>query len=323
MPNLNGNYIDLIIIAILIFFLIESLRHGFWILLSDFVSFLGSLVISLWIYKYIAELLRINFSLPNSFANAIGFVLAAAIIEMTLGYIFGRIIGSVPEKKWNTPFNKWAGIIPGIGEGLLLVTFFIVVAMAVPIKPQIKSDIESSRLGSIFLKNAGVIEKSVNEVFGGVIEDSLTYLTIKPGSTEVIPLTVDKYNLKVDNEAEKEMFALINKERSKESVKELVWSEKLAEVARLHGDDMWKRKYFGHVSPDGKDVGDRLDQMKIYYTFAGENLAMAPTVSTAHKGLMNSEGHRANILDKRYGKVGVGVVDNGVFGKMFVQVFTN
>jgi len=46
-------------------------------------------------------------------------------------------------------------------------------------------------------------------------------------------------------------------------------------------------------------------------------------LSTAHNGLMNSEGHRANILEPEFRKIGIGVIDNGVYGKMFVQVFTD
>ena len=94
-------------------------------------------------------------------------------------------------------------------------------------------------------------------------------------------------------------------------------------MARDHATDMWERKYFGHVSPEGKDVGNRLREAEVDYNYAGENLALAPTVSTAHVGLMNSEGHKENILDQNYYKVGIGVIDNGVYGKMFVQVFTN
>jgi uncharacterized protein YkwD len=52
-------------------------------------------------------------------------------------------------------------------------------------------------------------------------------------------------------------------------------------------------------------------------------LALAPTLATAHTGLMNSEGHRANILEPKFKRVGIGVIDNGVYGKMFVQVFTD
>jgi uncharacterized protein YkwD len=56
---------------------------------------------------------------------------------------------------------------------------------------------------------------------------------------------------------------------------------------------------------------------------AGENLAYAPSVAIAHEGLMNSPGHRENILRASFNKLGVGVIDAGVNGKMFCQEFTN
>ncbi|MGB6881746.1 MAG: CAP domain-containing protein, partial [Microgenomates group bacterium] len=155
------------------------------------------------------------------------------------------------------------------------------------------------------------------------VEDSLTYLTIKPGSRERIVLEVKTQELVADKIAEAEMFRFLNQEREKIGLTKLVWEPEIVPVARAHATDMWERRYFGHVSPEGEDVGDRLDKAGVNYGFAGENLALAPTISTAHIGLMNSEGHRANILESKFKKVGVGVIDNGVYGKMFVQVFTN
>ena len=111
--------------------------------------------------------------------------------------------------------------------------------------------------------------------------------------------------------------------RRKRGLHELTWRPEVVPVAREHARDMWEREYFGHVSPEGKDVGDRLEEAGVSYTFAGENLALAPTVITAHNGLMNSEGHRENILEEEFNRMGIGVIDNGVNGKMFVQVFTN
>ena len=54
-----------------------------------------------------------------------------------------------------------------------------------------------------------------------------------------------------------------------------------------------------------------------------ENLALAPNVDIAHKGLMNSPGHRANILSPSFGRVGIGVIDGGGYGKMFAQEFAD
>lgn len=323
MHLLNGNYIDLIIIAILIYFASEAFRHGFWVILSDFISFFGSLVLSLRFYDPISDFLKLNFDLNLSVAKAIGFLVAAIIFESALGYICGYLIHKLPEKIKKHKVNNLLGIIPGIGEGFILVSALLVLIIALPVRPQVKNDITESQMGSILLSKTAIFETAVNEVFGGVINESLTYFTVNPGSGESISLEVDSLKLSVDEKAESDMFSKINIERRKLAIPELVWEPSIVPVARGHARDMWERKYFAHVSPDGKDVGDRLQISKIEYSFAGENLALAPTTITAHNGLMNSKGHRENILDPRFKKVGVGVIDNGVYGKMYVQVFTD
>jgi len=320
---LKGNYIDLIIILVLVYFATEAWRHGFWVILVDFISFLGSILISLSFYKYAALFLRSNFSLGSSVSNALGFLATAIIVEGILGFILAKFLHKLPEKLRERTFLKIAAVIPAIGEGLILIAFILTLAVAFPIKPSVKSDIVRSRIGGVIIAKTVVIEKSVNEIFGGVIQDSLTYLTVKPGSRERISVPTQFNNLKADKESAKEMFSLVNKERSKLGIKELIWNEKIAKVAEGYATYMWENHYFGHISLDGKDVGDRLKEAKINYSAAGENLALAPTVITAHNGLMSSQGHRENILNTEFKKVGVGVVDNGIYGKIFVQVFTD
>ena len=81
--------------------------------------------------------------------------------------------------------------------------------------------------------------------------------------------------------------------------------------------------YFSHYNPEGESPFDRMEKAEINYLAAGENLALAPTVTLSHQGLMNSPGHKANILSPDYGKIGIGVIDGGIYGKMFVQEFTD
>ena len=324
MPQfLNGNYIDLVIIAFLIYFASNAFRYGFWILIADFISFLGSLIISLRTYHYLSDFLKINFNLTSSISNALGFLLSAIIIESILGNLLGLLLHKLPEKLVKHKLNKLLGLIPAIGEGLVLISFFLTFLMSLPVKPQVKIDIENSKIGSFILLKTSIVESKLNEVFGSVINDSLTYLTIKPESTESVALEINKYELSVDESAESALFMKVNSERKKLAIAELVWDSNLVPVARAHAKDMWERKYFSHYSPEGKDVGDRLNDAKINFMYAGENLALAPTTQSAHTGLMNSKGHRENILDENFNKIGIGVIDNGVYGKMFVQVFSN
>ena len=86
---------------------------------------------------------------------------------------------------------------------------------------------------------------------------------------------------------------------------------------------MFARGYFAHDTPEGLSPFDRMREANVRFTTAGENLALAPTIPVAHTGLMNSPGHRANILRREFGRVGIGVMDGGMRGLMVSQEFRN
>lgn len=323
MQIINGNYIDLVVILIFIYFILGSFRHNFWLVLVDFISFLSSLILSFKFYKPISEFLKTNFSLTLSLSNALGFLFSAIIVESILAVVFGFIVSKLPKKVLKNKFIKYLNILPSIGEALILVAFLLTLFVSLPIKPQIKVDITKSKIGFSILEKTSKVESSINDIFGGVINDTLTYFTVKPDSNTSVSLEVEQFNLNVDEKAESEIFQKINEERIKLGILELAWNPDAVPIARNHASDMWNRKYFSHYSPEGDNVGDRLNKDNIQYSYAGENLALAPTVATAHTGLMNSQGHRENILNKDFNKVGIGVVDNGYYGKMFVQIFTD
>lgn len=120
---------------------------------------------------------------------------------------------------------------------------------------------------------------------------------------------------------ESRMVSLVNQERAKAGVPPLVPDPQLTTLARMKSLDMIDNHYFGHISPVYGSPFDMLDRAGIRYRTAGENIAGARTVEQAHTNLMNSPGHRANILDPSYQLVGIGIVDGGPYGKMFTQLF--
>ena len=133
------------------------------------------------------------------------------------------------------------------------------------------------------------------------------------------PTTTQPSNVNVSDE--QAMVNLINQERKAAGLQPLAYDAALTEQARLKAQDMITNNYFSHTSPT---YGSPFDQMKkagISYRYAGENLAGSPDVNTAHKSLMNSPSHKANILKPEYTKVGVGVINGGPYGKMYVQMY--
>jgi len=321
--SLNGNWVDLVILLIFVYYASEAWRVGLWAILADFAAFVLSLLVALRAYPIASHLLQINFSLSRSLSNAIGFLIVAGLSQTLLSMVFGILISKIPKKYWDPKWSRALAIFPAVGQGIIMVSFLLTLIIGLPIKPGIKDDISNSKIGGTILKKTSGIESKLNEIFGGAIEESLSYLTVKQGSHESIALNTHTRELTIDYESEQKMVELVNGERKNNGVGQLTIRQELIPVARAHAKDMWERSYFSHYSPEGKDVGDRLEEAHIKYSFAGENLALAPTLAIAHDGLMNSPGHRANILNPKFKQIGIGVIDNGYDGKMFVQIFTD
>ncbi|HHW26577.1 MAG TPA: hypothetical protein GXX23_04445 [Firmicutes bacterium] len=132
------------------------------------------------------------------------------------------------------------------------------------------------------------------------------------------PSTPSASGLTADEQA---MINLVNQERAKAGLKPLAVDMRLVTLARQKSQDMITNNYFSHQSPTYGSPFDMMRKAGITYRTAGENLAGASTVQQAHSGLMNSSGHRANILNPNYTHIGVGVVRGGRYGAMWTQMF--
>lgn len=123
-------------------------------------------------------------------------------------------------------------------------------------------------------------------------------------------------------ELEYELFHLVNKERKKANLKQFTMNNTLQKVARAHSKDMEKRDFFSHTNPDGESPFDRMKKAGLTYMKAAENIAYNSSVKEIHRSLMNSPGHRKNIMNPQLGSIGIGIV-NSKYGLMATQVFKN
>lgn len=107
---------------------------------------------------------------------------------------------------------------------------------------------------------------------------------------------------------EMQMFDLTNAARVKNGVAPLKWEEKARTSSRIHSQDMAANKYFDHMNLNGLSPFDRMEAAGMQFSYAGENIAMGFSSSIfAHEALMNSLGHRKNILNVNYTHVGMGI----------------
>ena len=123
------------------------------------------------------------------------------------------------------------------------------------------------------------------------------------------------------NNDEKEVFDLINKQRTQNGLSPLKENSELQRVARIKAQDMVNNNYFSHTSPTYGSPFDMMKSFKISYNTAGENIAGNSSNSSAVTAWMNSPGHRANILNSSFNQTGIGVVTGSKYGKIYVQMF--
>jgi uncharacterized YkwD family protein len=117
---------------------------------------------------------------------------------------------------------------------------------------------------------------------------------------------------------EREMIQYINEERVKAGLKPLTVDTELSRGARMKSRDMVDNGYFAHNSPTYGSPFEMMNSLGIQYRAAAENIARNGSVLKAHVSLMNSEGHRRNILDPNFTHVGVGIVENKSVGGITV-----
>ena len=138
---------------------------------------------------------------------------------------------------------------------------------------------------------------------------------IYPGDKLYIPTTDSSVTA-----YENEVVRLVNIERSKQGIAPLTSDWQLSRVARYKSQDMKDNGYFSHTSPTYGSPFEMMKSFGISYRTAGENIAKGQrTPAEAVNAWMNSSGHRANILNKSFTKIGVGYVANGNY---WTQMFT-
>ena len=123
------------------------------------------------------------------------------------------------------------------------------------------------------------------------------------------------------NSDEKEVFDLINKQRTNNGLSALKEDAEVQKVARIKAQDMVSNNYFAHESPTYGTPFQMLKNFKISYKTAGENIAANSSNSSAVTAWMNSSGHKANILNSNFNYTGIGVVSSNKYGKIYVQMF--
>ena len=138
-----------------------------------------------------------------------------------------------------------------------------------------------------------------------------------------LPNLPTKYPITVQDSAEQKILELMNAKRTEAGLEPLTLDNTLVQVARYKSNNMIQNNFFDHTNPDGTKWTNWLQTIGYKYTTTGENIAYNTSDPVElFNQWWNSPGHRANMMNTSYTKVGIGVIyGNGKY--MGTQEFSN
>lgn len=317
------NWIDVFLIAVVLLAAWNGWHKGFIVGALELGLMLGSFLAALWAYQYVSNLIDKYMPSVGAWSEPLAFILVLILVRIVLSSIVNRFLRITPYEAHMNVVNRMLGIAPGIINGLIYATIISALLLATPLFNGLTAKAQESKIANKLALPAEWLETQLAPVFDEAVKRSMNKINVEPTSEESVKLPFEVHDPRIREDLEANMLELVNEERAKHNLPLLKADPEIQVVARAHSRDMFARGYFSHINPDGKGPFDRMRAHGIRYLSAGENLALAQTLSIAHNGLMNSPGHRANILQPAFGRVGIGILDGGIHGLMITQNFRN
>jgi uncharacterized protein YkwD len=316
--------VDAAIIALIGVAVWNGYRVGFVGTLYGLATWVVSFASAVIFQQPAATLLQ-QLGVSPAASHPVAFVVVLVLVESLFSlagwFALNPIIRHLHGIHYVAETDKALGVIPSVARSLFVTGIVLSAVVAAPVPVDLKAAIEQSRLSRALIERISSIQPQL-AALSGQVGDQVPLFVTKLGEDDTQRLDLpDNLTLAPDPQAERQMFDLVNEERANVGLKALVWDDRLVPIARQHSEEMFKLKYFSHQSPVKGSPFDRLKAGGVTYTRAGENLAYAQSVTIAHRGLMQSQGHRENILRAEFTRIGIGVITAGAYGRMFTQMF--
>lgn len=319
----NPTLVDLLIVVLIGLYVLEDVRGGVLHGLVQIAGLLIALLAALLLYGPAAGELVSRFGLGFGLAKPIAFGGIWLVSDLVYGLTVRQLTAGAVRDVARSTLGKVFGVLTGLARGAAVATLLLAIVAALPLPEPVGLAIRGSELGSRLAERGEIAQRALGGMVGDAVQESIALLTVRPESSERVNLSFRVATPRIDADAEAQMLALLNGARAEHGLEPVVLDPAIREVARQYSVTMFQQGFFAHVDQGGATPFDRMRSGGVSFNAAGENLALSPTVQVAHDGLMNSPGHRANILNPRFRRVGIGAADGGMHGKMFTQNFAD
>lgn len=317
------NLVDVLLVLVVVLAMWAGWAKGFILGMADLCVWLGSLLVSFFFYPDAGRLLEKLFPALGVWNLPLAFIVTLLLSRLLISFLLHRFIRNTPRETHEGGFNRALGLIPGVVTGGVYAAIVAALLLSIPILGGLGREARESKIANSLGVQVAWLDEKFSPIFSPAAKETMNRIMVKPESEETVDLHYTVSDVKARGDLELQMLALVNEERTKRGIAPVKFDPDLVPVARAHSTDMFARGYFSHYTPERKDPFDRMKKAGIKFLTAGENLALGRTLKICHEGLMNSPGHKANILNPAFGRLGIGIMDGGIYGLMISQEFRN
>lgn len=322
--GMSFNLIDVLLVLLVLLNVWLGWQRGFISVLLDLARWILSFLAAFYFYQTAAVWLGFVTDWTEVWNQPAAFIIIVAATSLMIQIVSARFLRRLPKDVHRRPINRAFGVLPGAANGLITAAILSAVLISLPLSDKWQESLRDSGAANRLSVFAEELENALAPIFAEPLRQTLNRrTTINPESNERVELPFKVTNYRPRPDLEAQMLELVNRERAAGGLAPVAPDPEMTEVARRHSADMFERGYFSHQTPENKSPFDRMRESNVRFITAGENLALAPTLQIAHTGLMNSPGHRANILRSQFGRLGIGILDGGRRGLMVTQNFRN
>ncbi len=318
------NWIDVALIVIVGLGALAGMRRGFLRGTIDLLTIIVSVVAAAFTYHWVADFVSGRFHFSILLASVIGFAAIAIVVQFLISLLILTPLAPLISTARHVPVSRQLdailGLVPGAIKGIAVAMAVVLALVLLPFGTGVDPSVGRSALAQHLLSGANRIASDAEGHAGINLSDFMIVTEPTSDNGMRLPFSVSS-GLKESTSDEQEMLKLVNTARAENGLAPLKSDPGLQKVALAHSEEMLQLGYFAHNSPLHGSPTDRLNAAGIIYTAAGENIAYAPTVDVAERGLMRSPGHRANILSSQYTRIGIGIVVTPFGTRMFTQEF--
>ena len=148
-------------------------------------------------------------------------------------------------------------------------------------------------------------------------------MIVSKDEAEIIYLNITPEQSSFSSSDANELFKIINQHRTVADLAAFKRSKALDRLAEDYAREILRTRQFSHKDINGDLPNQRAEKNGIKVDYIGENLAIAPTIMSAHQGLMDSPTHRRNLESAVFRQIGLAVVRIGLNQSLVVEEFAN